>query len=210
MGAASQCVGKQLYMCARAAGADWSASVEARARCPLASYASNSKVADSPPRQRVNSTTRRARPTSGTGRCVEGNALTRQVVGAPPQPALDSSLGLARQGLALPRLLLVGFRRAGASPAHLPNLPSQIETQSPRRSGIGRASVSWTIDGEMAHSMHRLTESSCSITSEQLMSAGIGGAMTQRLAGKRILIVEDEQMLVGYLADAMAAEGLRL
>jgi DNA-binding response OmpR family regulator len=31
--------------------------------------------------------------------------------------------------------------------------------------------------------------------------------MTQRLAGKRILIVEDEQMLVDYLADAIVAEG---
>jgi len=31
--------------------------------------------------------------------------------------------------------------------------------------------------------------------------------MTRRLAGKRVLIVEDEQLLVGYLADAMAAEG---
>ena len=31
--------------------------------------------------------------------------------------------------------------------------------------------------------------------------------MTQRLAGKRILIVEDEQMLVDYLADAILAEG---
>ena len=31
--------------------------------------------------------------------------------------------------------------------------------------------------------------------------------MTQRLAGKRVLIVEDEQMLVDYLADAMVAEG---
>jgi DNA-binding response OmpR family regulator len=31
--------------------------------------------------------------------------------------------------------------------------------------------------------------------------------MTHRLAGKRVLIVEDEQLLVGYLADAMAAEG---
>ena len=30
--------------------------------------------------------------------------------------------------------------------------------------------------------------------------------MTRRLAGKRVLIVEDEQLLVGYLADAMAAE----
>jgi DNA-binding response OmpR family regulator len=31
--------------------------------------------------------------------------------------------------------------------------------------------------------------------------------MTQRLAGKRVLIVEDEQMLVDYLADGMVAEG---
>jgi DNA-binding response OmpR family regulator len=31
--------------------------------------------------------------------------------------------------------------------------------------------------------------------------------MTQRLAGKRILIVEDEQMLIDYLADGMVAEG---
>jgi DNA-binding response OmpR family regulator len=31
--------------------------------------------------------------------------------------------------------------------------------------------------------------------------------MTQHLAGKRVLIVEDEQMLAEYLADAMAAEG---
>jgi CheY-like chemotaxis protein len=34
--------------------------------------------------------------------------------------------------------------------------------------------------------------------------------MTQRLAGKRVLIVEDEQMLVDYLAEAMAAEGAEL
>jgi DNA-binding response OmpR family regulator len=31
--------------------------------------------------------------------------------------------------------------------------------------------------------------------------------MTQKLVGKRVLIVEDEQMLAEYLADAMAAEG---
>jgi DNA-binding response OmpR family regulator len=31
--------------------------------------------------------------------------------------------------------------------------------------------------------------------------------MAQRLAGKRILIVEDEQMLVDYLADTIVAEG---
>jgi DNA-binding response OmpR family regulator len=31
--------------------------------------------------------------------------------------------------------------------------------------------------------------------------------MTRRLAGKRVLIVEDEQLFADYLADAMAAEG---
>ena len=31
--------------------------------------------------------------------------------------------------------------------------------------------------------------------------------MTQRLAGKRILIVEDEPLLIEYLADGMVAEG---
>jgi DNA-binding response OmpR family regulator len=31
--------------------------------------------------------------------------------------------------------------------------------------------------------------------------------MAHQLAGKRVLIVEDEQMLAEYLADAMAAEG---
>ena len=31
--------------------------------------------------------------------------------------------------------------------------------------------------------------------------------MTRLLAGKRVLIVEDEQLFADYLADAMAAEG---
>jgi ActR/RegA family two-component response regulator len=42
----------------------------------------------------------------------------------------------------------------------------------------------------------------------QLMSGGTGRpAMTLQLAGSRVLIVEDEQMLAEYLADAMIAAG---
>jgi len=34
-----------------------------------------------------------------------------------------------------------------------------VKRNRPKQLGIGRASVSWTINGEMARSMHRLTES---------------------------------------------------
>ncbi len=72
--------GNQLDMRARAAGVGRYANVEARARRPLASRASNSKVADPPPRQRRSSSAQRARPIPGTGRDVEGRTLTRQRV----------------------------------------------------------------------------------------------------------------------------------
>jgi hypothetical protein len=66
--------------CAPAAGAGWRASLEDRARRPLAAHASTSKVAASPPRQRTSSSRHQARPTPGTGRGVEGSALMRQHV----------------------------------------------------------------------------------------------------------------------------------
>ena len=67
-------------MRARPAGVDRRLSSAGSARRPLASHASNSKVADSAARHRSNSTSHRARPTPGTGRGVEGSALTRQRV----------------------------------------------------------------------------------------------------------------------------------
>src|SRR5258708_33935364 len=81
IGSASQYVGGNLlYMRARAAGVGRYARVEARARRPLASHTSNSKVAGPPPRQRISSSPQRARPIPGTGRGVEGSTLTRQRV----------------------------------------------------------------------------------------------------------------------------------
>src|SRR5215467_11564880 len=75
------CVGgSQPYVRARAAWVGRYASVEARARRPLASDASTSKAADRPPRQRTSSSPQRARPIPGTGRGVEGSTLTRQRV----------------------------------------------------------------------------------------------------------------------------------
>jgi hypothetical protein len=81
MGLTSRCVGgNQSYMHVRAASGGRYASVEARARRPLASHASNSKVAAPPPRQRISSSPQRARPIPGTARGVEGSTLTRQRV----------------------------------------------------------------------------------------------------------------------------------
>jgi hypothetical protein len=85
----------QSYMRARGALVGRCASAEARARQPLASHASTSKFADSPPRQRTSSTPQRARPIPGTDRGVEGSALTRQRVVARCRLTEVGSFGLA-------------------------------------------------------------------------------------------------------------------
>jgi len=149
--------GNQLDMRAHAAGLGRYASVEARARRPLASHASNSKVADPPPRQRRSSRAQRARPIPGTGRDVEGRTLIPNT--SLLQSAKLSSWGLtgasaAVRGRSLPR----HSRRNGANTARGPpryrkalhnNRP--ITTMMPTKTNRSIRASSSGIAGPSAH-----------------------------------------------------------
>ena len=144
MGPASQYVGRnQLYMRARAAGVGRYASVERR---PLASHASNSKVADPPPRQRISSSSQRARPIPGTGRGVEGSTLTRQrVVAAVGSPKSAASAWCRQRRSArpiVPEPSAASFHSASCSSGSAASMPWATSSRIASRSLASCAALS--------------------------------------------------------------------